>query len=207
MRGAEKGHGLMCGMIWPNARSRVRRASQRKRKHTLHTLWRRFCFTFQLLNSDMTGCEDFLGCGDSVCCEWRWEKIVFFGSNATLIVTIVAVKILCKIGTIFKTKTRLESRLANLYFFLNAAAEQNDQSAKRQFFFAGSCLGVSQRIAFQSAKQRWQEALWPSSQIDVVHQTVREATVKKTLRSLYHLFANKQIDHAKQEWPSTRRKK
>ena len=82
------------------------------------------------------------------------RKIVFFGSNATLIVTIVAVKILCKIGTIFKTKTRLESSLANLYFFLNAAAEQNDQSAKRQFFFAGSCLGVSQRIAFQSAKQR-----------------------------------------------------
>ena len=70
------------------------------------------------------------------------RKIVFFGSNATLIVTIVA------------TKTRLESSLANLYFFLNAAAEQNDQSAKRQFFFAGSCLGVSQRIAFQSAKQR-----------------------------------------------------
>ena len=36
--------------------------------HTAHVV-KKVCFTFQLLNSDMTGCEDFLGCGDSVCCE------------------------------------------------------------------------------------------------------------------------------------------
>ena len=81
-RRAEKGHGLMCGMIWPNARSRVKRASQSKRKHTLHTLSRRFISHFNCLIQIWQVVRifwaqynvDFPCCGNSVCCEWKWEK-------------------------------------------------------------------------------------------------------------------------------------
>ena len=83
IRGAEKGHGLMCGMIWPNARSRVKRVPQSKRKHTLHTLSRRFFFShfncliqiWQVVKIFWAQYNvDFPCCGNSLCCEWRWEK-------------------------------------------------------------------------------------------------------------------------------------
>ena len=46
-------------------------------------------------------------------------------------------------------------------------------------FFLAAAWVCPGRIALQSAKQRWEETLWPSSQIDVIHQ----AKVNKNMQS------------------------
>ena len=47
---------------------------------------------------------------------------------------------------------------------------------------------VSRNPFFFGAKQRWQQTLWPLSQIDVVHQTVSKATVKKNSTAIISPF-------------------